>query len=289
MDILSFAKQLVATKINPDMIYLDIKNPRFAGEKDLNIDPKANPLDEKLQEIIRKFILEKHELMSLVDSIRRVGFLCMDRIVVKEYSGKYIVLEGNRRVAAIKTLLALEEQRQVMLAAEVKDTIKEIEALVLKLDDNEYDQATWFLQGIRHISGVRGWGPFQQAELINTLIKSGMNFTDAGEAIGAGRKRTAQMLRAYKGLMQMKENPDYGDKWNPDLFSHFEQAWAKQDVRSWLDWDHTAGVYKNDNNLLLFYKWITEGIDKVEQKKIKAEEIREKLPYVLACDTSRKS
>lgn len=287
MEIAKIASHLRPIEISPDALYLDISNPRFIGkENDIRIAKDIDPTDEKLQERMRKYIEDHFDTVDLKDSIEQVGFLRMDRIVVRKYSDvAYIVIEGNRRLAAIKSLLAAERKREITLQDHIKSTLETIEVLLLDSANNDYEAATWFLQGIRHISGIRDWGPYQQAELVDRLMnEQNMTFTEAGKAVGAGRKKTGQMLRAYKGLKQMQQDPTYGDKASPDLFSHFEQAWVKTSLREWLDWDEKEQKYNNANRLQLFYQWITEDNQDSGQSKLKAQEVRDKLSKVVGSD-----
>jgi hypothetical protein len=288
MDIKDLAVNLKPLVKHPDEIFLDIRNPRFFGEN-FPVAENADPLDLKLQERVRSFVYDKFDVKDLMDSIQQVGFLTMDRIVVRAYKDKFIVLEGNRRLTAIKTLLISEEKKEISLSDEVKKTLTDLQVLHLDLDDGDYREAAWFLQGIRHISGIKDWGPYQQAELVHTLMQEhDLSFTDAGKAIGAGRKKTGQMLRAYRGLKQMERDATYGDKAYPDLFSHFEQAWAKAPLREWMEWDDETMEFKNHNALSYFYKWITEDNPITNQGKLKAQEVRDKLPLVVKNDNSRK-
>jgi hypothetical protein len=289
MNIKEIASALKPIQISPYELYLDPNNPRFVG-KDITIAKDANPLDPKLQERIRAFIEKTFDTNDLWDSISQVGFLTMDRMVVRKYeNNKYIVIEGNRRLAAIKTLLAAEEQKEIMIPDNIKKTVTDLEVLLLDLGEEDYREATWFLQGIRHISGIKDWGPYQQAELVHILMQEqNLSFTDAGKAVGAGRKKTGQMLRAYKGLKQMEVDSIYGEKASPELFSHFEQAWAKTSLRNWLDWDENILEYKNKNTFHLFCKWITEDNPETKQSKLTAQEVRDKLSAVIGSDESRK-
>lgn len=290
MDITHIASSLKPLSVPLESLYLDIENPRFVGNKKFVIAPNADPLDMKLQEKIRKAIYEEFGINDLMDSIEQVGFLQMDRMVVRKHlEDKYIVVEGNRRLASLKTLKAAEEKKEIILQEHIRNSIQTIEVLLLDLPDDSYKEATWFLQGIRHISGIKDWGPYQQAELVNTLMnEQNMNFEKAGKAVGAGRKKAGQMLRAYKGLKQMEKDPIYGDKASPELFSHFEQAWVKNPIRIWLDWDENTFCYKNFNNLQLFYQWIVEGVPEKDQKPVTAQEVRDKLSKIIDCDDAKK-
>ncbi|MCE5319464.1 MAG: hypothetical protein LLG04_19120, partial [Parachlamydia sp.] len=115
-----------------------------------------------------------------------------------------------------------------------------------------------------------------------------MGFAEAGKAVGAGRRKTGQMLRAYKGLKQMEGDPIFGDKANPELFSHFEQAWVKAPIREWLSWDESSMEFKNLNTFQLFCKWITEDNAETKQKKLTAQEVRDKLSLVITSEEAKK-
>lgn len=287
MDISKIAASLKPLEVSLDDLYLDIHNPRFIG-KDFKVAKSADPLDMKAQERVRKFLVDSFGVDDIIDSIQEVGFLKMDRMVIRPYNDKFIVIEGNRRLSALKTLRGLEDKREVVLPDHVKATIDKIEVLQLDAANGDYQNATWFLQGVRHISGIRDWGAYQQARLVELLMTEyGMSFTDAGKAVGAGRRRAAQMLRGYKGLKQMETDPTFGGKANPDLFSHFEQAWVKAPLRDWLGWDENEMRFTNANALSYFYQWITEENTDTGQKKLTAQQVRDVLPLVISSDEAR--
>jgi len=238
MDLKQIALLLRPEKVSPHNLYLDPYNPRFFGRTP-TFPEGANPLDPKIQEIVRSAIVKDFDADELYESILEVGFLPMDRMVGYKYDDEnYIIIEGNRRLAAIKTIFMAEEKKEIIIPQNVMETINEIEILCLEPGENDKREVTWFLQGIRHISGIKDWGPYQQAQLVNSLMeKHDMKFTEAGKAIGVGPKKAGQMLRAYKGLKQMESDPDYAKNATPDLFSHFEQAYVKAPIREWLEWD----------------------------------------------------
>lgn len=286
------AQSLTPIDVAPANLLLDPENPRFVGDQRIKLADKAEAKDPRVQETLRLAMVEHFGGAELVESIERVGFLKMDRLVVRplaEGSKKYVVIEGNRRLSAIKTLLAKEERRQVVLQDHVRASLVKVEALLLDCDGDLYQDATWFLQGLRHISGVVNWGPYQQAELVSRLTEQrGVDFTTAGDSIGVGRRKAGQMLRAYKGLKQMEENAEFGAKARPELFSHFEQAWVKQPLREWLSWDEGASRFTDEDHLQWFYTWITDGIPDAQQKPFGAQEVRDKLSKVISSEDARK-
>jgi hypothetical protein len=75
----------------------DRENPRFTPDKEMG---EARPVD-----IIQEFI-RSADLKELVESIASNGYIDIEPLVVMRprNSGRYTVLEGNRRLAALRVL-----------------------------------------------------------------------------------------------------------------------------------------------------------------------------------------
>jgi len=262
--------------VHIDELYLDVNNPRFHGESDLKLLESSDPFDPRNQEIIRQYILKKYSATEIVDSILEVGFIPVDLIVVEEMDGKYIVVEGNRRVTALKTIHGNIQRRELHPNKETIESITSFEALKINSETGNPELKKWILQGIRHVSGVRGWGPFQQAMLIHELYYNhGLLFKDIAKTIGIHHNRVSTMLRAYLSILQMKKFDDYKDKAHSDLFSHFEQAYTKKQLRDWLEWNEEKREYVNKENLFKFYDLIISGDN---SRIIMSKNIRDDLP-----------
>lgn len=282
-------QRLTRKHLEPVKLFLDLKNPRLFGENDYAYHQTDTPAgDPRAQEYTRQYIVKKHNIQPLVDSIKEIGFLKMDRMVVREFEPeKYVVIEGNRRLTAIKTILGDYKRRIIELQDHVAKSLQKIEVLVVEGNDDS-NTDTWLIQGLRHITGVRDWGPYQQANLVLTLVKKeGCTFKEAGKIIGISPNRASSMLRGLLGLQQMMVDEDYGKEATPDFFSHFEQAYLKIPVRELLQWDEAQGKYTNSKNLRYFYKLITAGNAEIAQGRLKSQEIRDVLPGVLQHSESR--
>lgn len=261
-----------------DELFLDVNNPRFYGETDLQLFDAKDVFDLKNQEIIRQYILKKYAASEIVESILEVGFIPVDLIVVEEKEGKFVVIEGNRRVTALKTIFGNIERKEISVSQEIYESISHFEALKIRSKNGTGELKKWILQGIRHVSGVRGWGPYQQAMLIYELhYAHGLKFKDIGKTIGIHFNRVSTMLRAYLGILQMKKFEEYKDKAHGNLFSHFEQAYIKKQIRDWLNWDEDSREYTNHENLFKFYDLIT---CKNNDQSIMSRNIRDDLPVI---------
>lgn len=266
---------------------LDIHNPRFSSEPDAPHFSATLPIDDpRAQETTRKYLLSNFDITPLIESILRIGFLTIDRIVVKKITPEaYVAVEGNRRLAAIKTILGKIAFRIISPPEHIITSLMVIEALLLPSYSQNQEHQALLIQGLRHISGTRRWGPYQQGKLIHTLTQhEGMTLRDASTAVGMHSSRASALLHGYCGLHQMQKDADYHDQAHANLFSHFEQAYAKIRVREWLEWDKDKLRYSNTSNLKKFYGCISQNTG--SHPRLLARHVRDLLPAVLQHPTA---
>ncbi|MEG6550215.1 hypothetical protein V6C53_08265 [Desulfocurvibacter africanus] len=211
-----------------------------------------------------------------------MGFLPFDRIVVRLFApGKYIVVEGNRRVAAIKTILGDTKRKVLSPEPHILAGLDKVEVLNLQAPAGQVETASLLIQGVRHISGVRNWGPYQQGRLIHVLVdKEGMKQSEAALAVGLSPGRVGVLLRAFYGMQQMMEDPEFGKRADTSLLSCFEYAYGKLPVRAWLGWDDEARKYVNEDILRFFYRCIIPD-ESLGKARFQARDIRDLLPEVV--------
>lgn len=105
--------------VSIDELLLDPNNPRFISGLEVIANTPEDQLDkpETQNRVLKQFQtrakgddpdFDVTNIKDLYDSMLRIGFVGIDRPVVRKVQGtsKYLVLEGNRRVATIKTILA---------------------------------------------------------------------------------------------------------------------------------------------------------------------------------------
>jgi len=269
--------QLKKDTIDVDAIYLDPNNPRFWSELNRGM---ASIADAKVSEAANQARameqIKLHGLEELRNSIMRNGFLPLDRIVVRELegcSGKYVAIEGNRRLAALKWLRESIQQgtisekglSQDYLEALVEQT-NSIEVLVY--DGDRTKDIAWILQGIRHIGGIREWQPAQQGKLVADMIdREGLSLTAAGQQFGLSAQAVGKRYRSYKALEQMRADEEFQSKAENKYYSLFEEALGNKEVKKWLGWDDSERVFTELDNLKQFYAWITPDDDSEEKRR----------------------
>lgn len=100
--------QLEERQVEISSVFLDPNNPRFWSEQTkISNEVPDSKVPEDVHQLRAFDRIKNHGLEELKNSILRNGFLPLDRIVVRELvglSGSYVVIEGNRRLAALKWL-----------------------------------------------------------------------------------------------------------------------------------------------------------------------------------------
>lgn len=277
-----YSEELEQRQLSLEELFLDPNNPRFWSEREkTTLDAKIS--EYKIQDKTQKKI-EEFGVKELRDSILRNGFLPMDRIVVRPIQGhgkKYVAVEGNRRLAALKSLHKLIEAGEIDEDGisdedleKLKNSTTNIEVLLYK---GTSEDISWRLQGIRHISGIRDWSAAQRAILVAKQVeelKSVDNqavYTRVGQQFGMTAKAVARFYRVHKSLEQIHSDDEYGSKSqdeNLTLFTLFDEAHKNLAVKKWLDWDDSQQKFKNNINLKQFYSWIIPDEETQNKRRI---------------------
>ncbi len=265
----NLSKYLEPINVNLKDVLLDPNNPRFAELGD-NIDSvlETRFAETKIQkDAFDKMKTDKFGVSELRDTIKTIGFLPMDKIVVREWKGneegkekKYITVEGNRRISALKWLLELHETGKETFNPEQLENFTELEVLLLD-QDNAPDSAIWILPGLRHVSGIKEWGPYQKARAVYILREGGSSPQDSALSLGLSTRAANQLWRSYLALDQMQKDEEFGEYAEPKLYSYFEEILKKPDVRLWLDWSDTEKKFKHTGRLREMYTWIIGETD----------------------------
>jgi hypothetical protein len=276
------AKCLSAITIQLDSILLDPNNPRFSDlGDDFKVVQSSRFNDDRVQShTVEKMKTDSFQVAELRDTIKELGFLPMDKIVVKEWEfsehdvRKYIVIEGNRRITALKWLINLHDTGRESFTSEQLQNFTNIECLVI---DKKIapEAAELILPGLRHVSGIREWGPYQKAKAIFELRTSGYSAQQAAQSLGLKTLTANRAHRCYLALESMKQDEEFGDYASPKLYSYFEEIIKKPALRSWLGWSDSSETFENIGNLHEFYSWIVPNEDDDSIKINMAIQVRE--------------
>lgn len=144
----------------------------------VELDPKNVRLDINgpSQDAIIQDLFKNENAIQIVDSIAQNGFFNQELPIITKEDGKWVVLEGNRRLSALKAILnpklvPQREEKLKSLIAEMGDTsgLAEIE---VKIAPNR-ESASKVIASIHTLKTRRGWSPLRQAHFYYAQIAEG--------------------------------------------------------------------------------------------------------------------
>lgn len=186
-------------EISPDNLVLDKKNPRFGIS---HAADEAEALE---------ILLDTTDLKELWDSIGERGFERFEPLVATEENGQLVVLEGNRRLAAVKLLLnpstiTREPQRRRIpaLSADKLATCATLPVIVLA----DRKDAQGYI-GFKHVNGPARWSSLAKAkfgvdffESIGGSMTPQERMQSLTKQLGDSRGLIIRLLVAYKIIQQ---------------------------------------------------------------------------------------
>ncbi|WP_157974648.1 hypothetical protein [Lewinella sp. IMCC34183] len=252
----SLVETLKPINLSIDKIYLDPNNPRFL-DRDWEYISDDNITDESIQDAVKHKMRTNFGIDKLAANIKLNGFLKIDRIIVQRIldSKEYVVLEGNMRMCAVK-LLHEQLETDSRIDENVLSSITDIECLEYIGTD---PQAAWIFQGLRHISGITDWPPFNKAKLlVNQMESEDLTLTQVGERFGISPYAAGQWMRGYKAYDQANKESDYIQELDMRSYAYFQEIFGRSSVgiREWLEWDEGTGEFQNRLNLNEFIGWL---------------------------------
>ncbi len=172
-------------------LLLDVDNPRFELAE-----------HEKSQTALATKLIMGYDVITLAESIARNGYFANDPLVAvqsKEEPGKFIVVEGNRRLTALKALCDANFRAELYEPG-VFDKLSKTSALgsnpqipVSVIADRSKINP---ILGYRHISGINGWQPLAQARFIARMIdEDKQDFEQTAASVGKKINDIANMYR----------------------------------------------------------------------------------------------
>jgi len=226
--------QLVAV----DDLHFDRKNPRLA---EFGITDGTTELD------ILNTLWESMDVRELVLSMAASGFFPHEALIVTKENGRNVVIEGNRRLAALKVILNRKEYTDFVL------DIPEVEGA--KLQDLRSVPVTfsergdsWRFLGFKHVNGAAKWTSYAKAKYIAHVHNEyGQSLTDIAKQIGDG---FGTVRKLYSGLMVLEQANESGvynveNRFNKRLaFSHLYTGLNYEGFRDFLGLSEQPVIYK---------------------------------------------
>ncbi|MBR0754931.1 ParB N-terminal domain-containing protein [Bradyrhizobium jicamae] len=185
--------------VDTDSLLLDPENPRLA---DYGLTPRAT------QEEIVKVLWQNMAVDELALSIAENGFYRHEPLYAAKERGKNFVIEGNRRLAAVKLLrdsnlrsrLQISSLPTISLAAR-----KQLDTLPVIFCKRE---EVWAYLGFKHINGPQAWESYPKAHYVAWVHNEvGVALEEIARRIG---DKHSTVERLYDGLMVLEQGEAAG-------------------------------------------------------------------------------
>ena len=199
-------------------LLLDERNPRLAG--------LLAPGEDLGQEELLIAMRDQMALDELAASIAAVGFYPHEPLFAEARSdGKYVVIEGNRRLATVKLLLDGDLREKLRVTswpspknARALDALRQLPVWITTRKE------AWQAIGFKHVNGPLRWGSYEKAQYAAQLHREyGIPLKEIARNIGDNHNTVARHHRALMVVEQAEREKVFNrdDRARPHFsFSH---------------------------------------------------------------------
>jgi transposase-like protein len=187
-----------------DELYLDPQNPRLGRRTAGTAPSQADVLE----------MMSGWSLEELATSFLQNGFWPQEALIVVEEEDVtndgevQVVVEGNRRLAALKHLqqafqgnpTSRKWQQIVEGVAQPENLFDRIPCI---LADSREDVVMYL--GFRHVTGIKEWHPAEKAEYIAKLIDGGKTYKEVMRSIGSKTETVRRNYISWRIVVQLED------------------------------------------------------------------------------------
>jgi hypothetical protein len=217
----------------PKDLHFDLQNPRSPDE-----------VFEDEQEVLT-YLLENADVDELVQSILSAGWLDYEPMIVLTESNT--VLEGNRRLAALRLIEDLQLRESLGYVLPVVTDSKSLPSLVRVKEVSTRREARAFI-GFKHINGPFKWDALAKAKFAaEWLHDEQADLTLVSRKLGDNHNTVRRLVNGWVVLQQALREGFRREQTTKKSFpfSHLYTALARPSVRAFLGLpsDDSGGVF----------------------------------------------
>lgn len=222
----------VIEQVPPNELYFDDRNPRLGAD--------GLTQDTIIERLWRSFAVDE-----IAMSIATNGFFGYEPLFAVVEDGRKVVVEGNRRLAAVRLLTSPTERARVK-ATDLPDAGPDALATLARLPVIMTTRKDiWRFIGFKHVNGPQAWDAVAKAEYIVWVHNElGVPLDEIAVQIGDKHATVARLYNARMALQQAEE----ADVWSRDdrsntrfFFSHLYTGLGYKGIQSFLGVDATKG------------------------------------------------
>jgi len=270
-----------------DRISLDLENPRLSEENQnrteldtLKALVQSFNLDEIAHSMVENGYFKEEPIVVVPYNLDRSFKWNRDSDIIEEDLKKlidrgkikFIVVEGNRRIATAKILLDTKLKQKLGVAnwpqiknKDIKDDLSTIPSIIYKTRKEVFPYL-----GVRHIVGIKKWDAFAKARYIAQRLKRGTDIKEVQDQVGDTSNSIRRQFYAYKVVRQAENSIGYDIENIKNRFSLLVLALGQSSIREFLNAPpfRKANLSKplipktKLNNLKLLLTWIYGSTDK---------------------------
>lgn len=179
--------------ISTESLHFDNRNPRL-----VEFNPRTKTEDE-----ILNLLWYEMDVEEIVKSILANGFFNNEALLAVKEDNKTVVVEGNRRLAAVKSILNPERVAGMKkylgkIPESLAESLRTL-PVIIRMNRKE----SWGYIGFKHVNGPAKWGSYAKAQYIATVHNDfGVSIAEISEQIGDNNQT---VLKLYQGLMVIQQ------------------------------------------------------------------------------------
>lgn len=207
--------------IAPADLHFDRENPRFI---DLGFTDEAD--------IVRE-LYDQADVDELIQSILSASYIDFEPLIVLRNSN--IVLEGNRRLAALRLITDETLRKKLKISLPAIEDPKPLPEKVRVLLVDHRDDARSFI-GFKHINGPFKWDALAKAKYAAKWYESGGDINTISRTLGDNHNTVRRLVNGWFALQQaLKDGFDLSQISKKSFaFSHLYTALTRASVRDYL-------------------------------------------------------
>jgi len=195
------ARRTEFTEVDVDRLLFDPGNPRFGGKSK---QYSLSEIERKQGEIQKVLEGHPHNALRLVESFTKNGFIRYEPLVVRQIGGKFVVIEGNRRLAAVRHILRNSgnsfEQGLIR-------KLKKIPVLVFhEAKDQSHIEDMRVYLGVHHLFGFKDWPAESKAVFLDEQIKSKEDLERTVDELGIKKSAVKRYLVPYRMIRKARQH-----------------------------------------------------------------------------------